>query len=419
MENLSVVELKKQCKSLNINLTKSDGSPKLKKDLIKSLSSVNQQSSIVGGKRRSRKSSSRRRHSRKSSKKSSKRRGSRRRSRKVSRRRSRKVSKCHNSSHKKSSRRRQRNLKQVGGAGDMNPLNYLNGLFQFATISNIKQNLDKNLIIDIFRNINKHLNILIKVFYRDDIISDLGPFTIKLKNELAYLLKILENDKMTDGDVQEYLIGAVSKNPIACLSARSFSSILDMFSGPAVPADFVNLATLFINIMNHRLNEFINFNELLLLLDSDPSPSINTIHDLINIKKQEYIEALVKLLIPIVESNRFGSLDIGDESYYNNYNITNEDELLNNQAKSLIYNFNSAYTSNQKSFKLYNRNDFNPVKSNNYYNNLKLKFKFQITNDSVVDKLNEILDSIQIPLIEKSVFFYNLTNLELIETVRY
>ena len=102
MENLSVVELKKQCKSLNISLTKSDGTPKLKKDLIKSLSSVNQQSSIVGGKRRSRKSSSRRRRSRKSSKKSSK-----RRSRKISRRR-------RKSSKKKGSKKR-RSLKQSGG----------------------------------------------------------------------------------------------------------------------------------------------------------------------------------------------------------------------------------------------------------------------------------------------------------------
>ena len=68
MENLTVSELKQKCKSLNIKLTKSDGSPKLKKDLINSLSSVKQP--MTGG---------RKRRSRKVSKKSSKKRGSRKR----------------------------------------------------------------------------------------------------------------------------------------------------------------------------------------------------------------------------------------------------------------------------------------------------------------------------------------------------
>ena len=117
MENLTVVELKKQCKSLNISLTKSNGSPKLKKDLIKSLTSVNQQSSIVGGKRRSRKNSKKlsRRRSRKNSirRNSIKKKSSRRRSRKVSRRRKNSKQKC--------SRRKRRSVKQVGGANTFYP----------------------------------------------------------------------------------------------------------------------------------------------------------------------------------------------------------------------------------------------------------------------------------------------------------
>ena len=110
MENLTVAELKQRCKSVDIKLTKADGSSKLKKDLIKSLSSVDQ--SIVGGrKRRSRKGTSSRRRSRKGSKKTSTKRRSRRGSRKVSRRRSSKK----RSTKKKSSRRRRRSRKQVGG----------------------------------------------------------------------------------------------------------------------------------------------------------------------------------------------------------------------------------------------------------------------------------------------------------------
>ena len=131
MENLTVAELKQRCKSVDIKLTKADGSSKLKKDLIKSLSSVDQ--SIVGGrKRRCRKGTSSRRRSRKGSKKTSKKRGSKRRSRKVSRRRgskkrgskrrSRKVSRRRGSkkrsTKKKSSRRRRRSRKQVGGSDE-------------------------------------------------------------------------------------------------------------------------------------------------------------------------------------------------------------------------------------------------------------------------------------------------------------
>ena len=52
MENLTVVELKQRCKSLNIKLTKTDGSSKLKKDLIKSLSKVNNKSIVGGGRKR-------------------------------------------------------------------------------------------------------------------------------------------------------------------------------------------------------------------------------------------------------------------------------------------------------------------------------------------------------------------------------
>ena len=91
MENLTVVELKKQCKLLNIKLTKTNGSPKLKKDLIQSLI----QASKVGG---------RKRHSRKRSKKLTSRR----------KRRSRKISKKRTSRRKPRSRNRSKK-KQVGG----------------------------------------------------------------------------------------------------------------------------------------------------------------------------------------------------------------------------------------------------------------------------------------------------------------
>ena len=49
MENLTVIELKQKCKSLNIKLSKSDGTPKLKNDLIKSLSSTKSTNLINGG----------------------------------------------------------------------------------------------------------------------------------------------------------------------------------------------------------------------------------------------------------------------------------------------------------------------------------------------------------------------------------
>ena len=88
MENLTVNELKEKCRSLNIKLTKSDGSSKLKADLIKSLSKVGGQ---IGGKRRSRKTS--KRSSRKTSKRSSRKTSKRRSSRKASKRGSRKASK--------------------------------------------------------------------------------------------------------------------------------------------------------------------------------------------------------------------------------------------------------------------------------------------------------------------------------------
>ena len=116
MESLTVSQLKDRCKSLNIRLTKSDGSSKLKKDLIRSLSSVESNtsssttSSVVGGRKRSSRKSSKRRSSRKvsrkrGSRKSSKRSSRKRGSRKSSKRRgSRKVSRKRGS--RKSSKRR-------------------------------------------------------------------------------------------------------------------------------------------------------------------------------------------------------------------------------------------------------------------------------------------------------------------------
>ena len=49
---MTVAELQKHCNSLNIKLTKADGSRKLKKDLIKSLSKVNNKSIVGGGGRK-------------------------------------------------------------------------------------------------------------------------------------------------------------------------------------------------------------------------------------------------------------------------------------------------------------------------------------------------------------------------------
>ena len=141
--DMTVPELKKECKLLNIKVTNSDGRPKLKQELINSLK--NSQSG--GRKRRSRKASKRRgsrRVSRKSSKKCSKcdkspancrcsRKTSKRRSRKTSKRRSRrgsrkKSTRCRRGSRrgsrkvsrrrgsKKKSTRRRRSHKQIGGS---------------------------------------------------------------------------------------------------------------------------------------------------------------------------------------------------------------------------------------------------------------------------------------------------------------
>ena len=112
--DMTVPELKKECKLLNIKVTNSDGRPKLKQELINSLK--NSQSG--GRKRRSRKAS-KRRGSRKTSKRCSScgkspancrcsKKSSKRRSRKTSKRRSR-----HGS--KKKSTRRRRSRKQTGG----------------------------------------------------------------------------------------------------------------------------------------------------------------------------------------------------------------------------------------------------------------------------------------------------------------
>jgi len=149
MENLTVVELKKQCKSLNISLTKSDRSQKLKKDLINSLSSSKSSHLIKEG--------GAKRRSRKSSKKRSKRRGSRKVSRRRSRKSSRKVgSKKRGSRKKKSSRRRSR--KQVGGG----LFSYVREWFNSVPLSDddtIKSNFEVS-----FKN-DSDKNIYIKYIY--------------------------------------------------------------------------------------------------------------------------------------------------------------------------------------------------------------------------------------------------------------
>ena len=126
IEEMTVTELQKHCNSLNIKLTKADGSRKLKKDLIKSLSSSKSASHLIdGGTRRRRRQSTKKSSKRRgSSRKVSRKRRSRKSSRKVSRRRkSRKASskKC-GSRKKKSTRRRRRSRKQVGGSYVIDPL---------------------------------------------------------------------------------------------------------------------------------------------------------------------------------------------------------------------------------------------------------------------------------------------------------
>ena len=120
IEDMTVAQLKKECKLLNIKLTKADGSQKLKSDLIKSLSSSNASHNVVEGgarrrRRKSTKKSSRRRSRRRSSKKVSRKRRSRRRSsKKVSRKRrsrrrsSKKVSRKRRSRKASSKKRRSR-----------------------------------------------------------------------------------------------------------------------------------------------------------------------------------------------------------------------------------------------------------------------------------------------------------------------
>ena len=117
MENLTVAELKKQCKLLNIKLIKSDGNPKLKKDLINSLQLVKQP--IIGRRqRRSRKRTSKKRQSRKVSKKRQSRKVSKkRRSRKVSRKKSKR-----RLNSKKGSKIKQCSRKQIGGSGQQKSL---------------------------------------------------------------------------------------------------------------------------------------------------------------------------------------------------------------------------------------------------------------------------------------------------------
>ena len=129
MENLTVNELKKQCKSLNIKLTKTDGSLKLKKDLIKSLK-LNQKSIIGGRKNSKRKSSKRKSSKRKSSKrKSSKRKSSKRKS-------SKRKSSKRTSSKRKSSKNKIKNTVHIGGGDYKSMYKMYNEHFNIHTAVN-------------------------------------------------------------------------------------------------------------------------------------------------------------------------------------------------------------------------------------------------------------------------------------------
>ena len=174
MDNLTVPELKERCKSLNIKLTKSDGSQKLKKDLIKSLSSVNQQLSIVGG---------RKRRSRKGSKK------------RVSRRRSRKSSRKSKSSKKKSRRRRSR--KQCGGVKS----NYT-GLPDFIQLIDDIDNQDRSQILsppkDYKFNLNMNMNLHFdnSLTYRQ--VMNIPKFFIFNSQDIKNLREIARRDGSVD-----------------------------------------------------------------------------------------------------------------------------------------------------------------------------------------------------------------------------
>ena len=176
MENLTVAELKQKCKSLNIKLTKSDGSSKLKKDLIQNLNSLSTMNLINGGARRRKKSSkktsksadsknnSRRRRSRKGSRRRSRkgsrkvsrrrsRKGSRKISRKVSRKGSRKKSKQRKNSKKKASKKRF-SSKQVGGDKVIHELTQItnNSINKLDDFINEFNNQHYNKLINILKN---------------------------------------------------------------------------------------------------------------------------------------------------------------------------------------------------------------------------------------------------------------------------
>ena len=204
MEKLSVVELKKQCKLLNISLTKSDGSSKLKKDLIKSLSSVNQQSSIVGGrKRRSRKQTSRKRSvSRKTSKKRVSRKTSKKRN---SRRRRSKVSRRHKGTKKNTSRRRRKSRKQVGGVDNDNTLKkyismwitnlqYYSDYYRVTRKLHIEHNIDK-----IISKLNQYIS--------EDTSFDFKTLINEINNEIDTINKYFTPNNKDRNDILflEYL----------------------------------------------------------------------------------------------------------------------------------------------------------------------------------------------------------------------
>lgn len=112
MENITVKQLRQKCKTLNISLTKSDGTHKLKKDLVRSLIR-NIRTSQTGGKRRRRsKTTSRKRRSRK-------RRSRKRRSTTSSRERiSKRINRiCSHRSNNKSRKRKSRINIMTGGQG--------------------------------------------------------------------------------------------------------------------------------------------------------------------------------------------------------------------------------------------------------------------------------------------------------------
>ena len=194
MENLTVIELKQKCKSLNIKLSKSDGTPKLKKDLIKSLSSSKSTNLINGGARKSSrktsKKTSKRRGSRrgKSSKKTSKRRGSRKSSKRRVSRKSSKRCGSRKSSKRRGSRKRvsrktirKSSLKggnnirlgdnQVGGTEPNKRLHFYKELHSHMTNQEVNFDLYFNKTQESYQNNltryaeDQHINLYLSMFH--------------------------------------------------------------------------------------------------------------------------------------------------------------------------------------------------------------------------------------------------------------